>query len=145
VVIANQGNAPVSDSFWVDLYVDPTVRPYEVNETWEQVGTQGAAWGVTTPLEAGDALTLTIGDAHYQAAYSWLSWPLVTGTHVYAQVDSAGGSVFGGVYEDHETLGLGYNNILGTKVTTTTTAYYTDLRVYRIWDLDGGKELPSRR
>jgi hypothetical protein len=145
VVIANQGNAPVSDSFWVDLYVDPTVRPFEVNETWDQVGTQGAAWGVITPLQAGEALTLTIGDAYYKAAYSRLSWPLVVGTSIYAQVDSAGGSTFGGVQEDHETIGWGYNNILGTKVTAATTAYYADLRVYRIWDLDDDQGLPGRR
>jgi hypothetical protein len=122
VVIKNQGNLAVTQPFWVDLYIDPAVAPTAVNQTWELVGsTGGLAWGITgggLPLDPGEELTLTIGDAFYQPAYS--RWPgaLPAGTTLYAQVDSASqGSSFGAIQEADEYPGRTYNNIFGPLVT----------------------------
>jgi hypothetical protein len=134
IVITNRGSAPVVDSFWVDLYVNPTERPWEVNETWNLMGTQGAVWGVTTPIQPGDALTLTVADAFYYAGYSHLTVPLQIGDHVYVQVDSAGAPAYGGVREDHEILAWGYNNIAETTVSATTTWNRPAFRIYKVWD-----------
>ena len=145
VVVANRGHAPVVDGFWVDLYVNPTARPWAVNETWEQVGSQGAAWGVTTPLQPGEALTLTVGDGFYHAGYSQLNWPLPVGVPVYAQVDSAGDPAYGGVREEHEILAWGYNNVEETTVgPETVTALRSALRVYKLW-AESDQVLPPRR
>jgi hypothetical protein len=117
VVVENVGNAPVTDEFWVDLYIDPNPAPTTVNQIWVDLADEGATWGVTTavlPLTPGDVLTLTIGDAFYASEYSHIDWPLAAGTQVYAQVDSWDGStVYGAVEEAHEIIGGAYNNILG--------------------------------
>ncbi len=144
VVIANRGNTPAVDDFWVDLYVDPATRPFEVNETWNWVGTQGAVWGVTTPLAAGAALTLTVGDRFYHTGYSQLHWPLPPTATLYAHVDSAGDPTYGGVREDHEILEEGYNNIAMTTIRTETTIYSHALGPITLWEVqDPG--LPVRR
>ena len=73
VTIANDGNAPVTGEFWVDVYVDPSRVPTRPNETWDMVGRQGMVWGVTAgalPLSPGDALVLTRNDPYYAEAYS---------------------------------------------------------------------------
>ena len=36
VIIRNQGDGPVAESFWVDLYVDPNPVPTGVNQTWKR-------------------------------------------------------------------------------------------------------------
>jgi hypothetical protein len=115
VVIKNQGNEPVVDSFWVDLYVDPDTPPAGVNQTWEIVGDEGIAWGVTADLIApGDVITLTVGGEYYRPDFSHVSWPLTETTPIYAQVDSAQvDSDYGVVLENHEISGGRYNNILG--------------------------------
>jgi subtilisin-like proprotein convertase family protein len=134
VVIANRGSAPTVDDFWVDLYVDPAERPWEVNETWALVGAQGAAWGVTTPIQPGEALTLTVGDVFYHEAHSQLNWPLQVGDLVYAQVDSAGDPAYGGVLEDHEILAWGYKNFAETTVSAVTTGLsHPELRIHGFW------------
>jgi len=122
VVLNNRGNAPAIDDFWVDLYVDPTEEPQEVNQTWNILGAQGGAWGVTVPIQPSESLTLTVGDEFYRADYSHLSWPLPVAATVYAQVDSAGDPAYGGVLEDHEMMEWRYNNVVETTVTTATTA-----------------------
>jgi len=66
------------------------------------------------PLEPGEAITLTIGDAYYWAEYSYVEWPLPPGTPIYAQVDSADAdTTYGAILELDEIRGLPYNNILG--------------------------------
>jgi len=121
VVIANEGNSPVTDEFWVDVYVDPDTPPTAVNQTWQMLSSQGLAWGINAdalPLAPGDRLTLTLGSPYYAAAWSSVNWPLTAGTPVYAQVDSVAlGSDYGAVRETHEITGGAYeNNIASTEV-----------------------------
>jgi subtilisin-like proprotein convertase family protein len=117
VVIKNEGSAPVSEAFWVDVYVDPHPAPTSVNQIWNDLASQGLVWGVTEdalPLAPGDILALTVGDAYYWPEYSKVTWPIPTSTPVYAQVDSANaGTTYGAVLETHEITGGGYNNVTG--------------------------------
>jgi hypothetical protein len=114
VVVENRGNAPATDDFWVDVYVDPDTVPTSVNQTWEMVGDQGLVWGVEADLAAGEVLTLTVGDEYYSDEYSNISWPLAVGTPIYAQVDSANAETdYGAVLEDHEITGEPYDNVAG--------------------------------
>ena len=117
VTIKNQGSAPVADTFWVDLYLNPDPAPAEVNDVWSDGRcAQGMVWGVSEsalPLYPGDTLTLTGGDAYYRPEHSAMSWPVPAGQTIYAQVDSAGDPGYGGVLESHEVLGGAYNNIDG--------------------------------
>jgi len=115
VTISNQGNAPVVDAFWVDVYINPTTAPTGVNQPWPNLGSQGLVWGVegtALPLAPGESLTLTIGDSYYWPDLSGFDTPLPTGSSVYAQVDSANAATtYGGVLESHEISGGTYNNI----------------------------------
>jgi VCBS repeat-containing protein len=122
LVIANQGNAPVVNEFWVDAYLDPRAAPTRVNQTWLDLADQGLVWGVTrsalSKLIPGGSLTLTAGtsgsDPYYVPDLSAISWPLRPGTILYAQVDSYDPStIYGAVRETHELLGGAYNNIRG--------------------------------
>ena len=74
-------------------------------------------WGVggdALPLEAGEVMTLTIGDDYYWAGYSYVDWPLSPDTPIYAQVDSANAdTAYGAILEIDEIQGLPNNNILG--------------------------------
>jgi hypothetical protein len=45
VTLRNQGNAPVVDAFWVDVYLDPATAPTGVNQRWQDLGSQGLVWG----------------------------------------------------------------------------------------------------
>lgn len=117
IVIENVGNTAVADPFWVDLYINPTTPPTMVNQTWDTVGTKGAAWGVqgaALPLAAGASLTLTLNDAYFNETLS--NFPDVVGvnTAVYAQVDSANAATtYGAVLEAHEIENEAYNNVIG--------------------------------
>jgi len=125
VVVKNQGDVSVlsTESFWVDLYVNPDPVPTGVNQTWHSLCSEGIVWGVTAsalPLEPGGTITLTVGDAYYWPDYSEVSWPLPTGTPVYVQVDSANAdTTYGAVLEGHEIVGGIYNNIRGALVSTS--------------------------
>ncbi len=132
VVIRNVGTAAVPDDpdyeFWVDLYVAPDRVP-TYNESWNMVGSHGAAWGITSsgssytppdparqalPLEPGEVFTLTTGGDYYWPEISDVGWPLVTGTLLYAQVDTYNADTYyGAVEEIHEILGQDYNNVFG--------------------------------
>ncbi len=117
VVIANQGDAPVTQGFWVDLYIGPRVAPRAVNQIWVDLADQGMTWGINMsalPLEPGDTLVLSVSDLYYWASLSRVTWPLVEGTAVYAQVDSYSVDTNHGlVLEDHEIRGDPYNNVSG--------------------------------
>ncbi len=125
VVIKNVGNAPVSDAFWVDVYLNPNSAPTGVNQRWQDVGSQGLVWGIqgsALPLNPTASLTLTIGDAYYWGNLSNFVTPLATGLPVYAQVDSVNFlTTYGGVLESHEIIGGAYNNISGTVSTAGET------------------------
>jgi hypothetical protein len=113
VVITNQGHAPVGANFWVDLYINPDPLPTAVNQIWTQLADEGLVWGVDdlAALTPGGTLVLSSQDA--DAQYSNYSGSLASGTVIAVQVDSADVETdFGGVLEDHESLGEPYNNIL---------------------------------
>lgn len=116
VVIKNVGTAAVTSEFWVDLYITPQTAPTAVNQTWQMVGTQGVAWGITAsalPLDPGESLTLTLASPYFSASDSRIVWPLAQNSQLYAQVDSSNpGSSSGAVLELHEAEGSPYNNIL---------------------------------
>jgi hypothetical protein len=130
VTIRNVGDASINEvftnEFWVDVYVDPDVAPTEVNQTWEMVGDEGLAWGVTLdalPLAPDEALTLTSNGLYYRPDESEITWPLAPDTPIYAQVDSAHvETAYGTVWEIHEITGGAYNNIFGPVTVTSTTA-----------------------
>jgi len=107
----------VEKGFWVDLYVNPHPVPTGVNQTWQTLSSEGMVWGVegaVLPLEPGEELALTIGDAHYRSDYSNFSGAFVAGVPVYVQVDSANaGTTYGAVLEGHEMVDGPYNNIAG--------------------------------
>jgi hypothetical protein len=115
----------VVEEFWVDVYIDPHTPPTVVNQTWDQLGSQGLVWAVLSDalpnLVPGGTITLSVGDAYYQAEYSQVSWPLPVGTDVYAQVDSLNlDTTYGAVEETHEIVGERYNNIVGPVFSTAS-------------------------
>ena len=129
VVIKNQGSAPVSGAFYVDVYINPATAPTMVNQTWELVGSEGGlVWGVqgsALPINPGETRTLTINDAYYLPGFSSWSGSLAAGSTLYAQVDSANAATtYGAVLEADERPGQTYNNIFGP--ITTTLLVQTD-------------------
>jgi uncharacterized repeat protein (TIGR01451 family) len=115
ITISNTGTAAVESGFWVDLYINPTSAPTEVNETWEMLGTRGMVWGVTAaalPLAPGATLTLRYNDDWYVADRSRPGDNLAAGDVIYVQVDSVNSDdAAGGVRELHELDDGAYNNI----------------------------------
>lgn len=77
IVIKNVGNGAVTEEFWVDLYINPHTVPTAVNQTWNLVGAEGAAWGVLVdalPLNPGESLTLTFSSPYFVANSSQVNW-----------------------------------------------------------------------
>jgi hypothetical protein len=111
-------------SFRVDLYVVPDPVPTGANQVWNDGrSAQGAVWYVPTmavSAQAGDEVTLTIGDEYYRPILSNFPGSLPVGTPVYAQVDSANpGTAYGVVLESHEVAGGDYNNVTGPVLSTS--------------------------
>ena len=123
VEITNQGTTAVTNDFWVDTYINPTIPPTHVNQTWETQGGEGIVWGVTNvTLAPGDSMILSLASPYYDAANSNFSGSIVAGSTVYAQVDSANANTnYGNVLETHEILNGTYNNIA---MTTAATAVF---------------------
>lgn len=115
VTVANQGASPVTAPFWVDVYLDPLQTDLEPNMGWQSVAASGLVWGVPStalPLEMGEKLTLSVGDAYFWPSLS--SWPATPQSgSIYAQVDSSGPHGYGAVEENHEATGGSYNNLSG--------------------------------
>ncbi|NJN95732.1 MAG: S8 family serine peptidase [Anaerolineales bacterium] len=133
VTIRNQGAAPVTTSFWVDIYLNPVPAPTGVNQIWDDGrAPYGLAWGVpeaALPLEPGETLTLTTrpDDPYLVRSRSLLPFTSLTNATIYAQVDSVNlNTTYGGVREAHEVNGGAYNNILGGVTTVTLTATTLD-------------------
>ena len=101
VTIANTGHS-AARNFWVDTYLDPSTPP-QVNQPWPDLSLYGVAWFVDN-LAAGERITLTIGDTHYQAEHS--RWPTAypSGEHaIWAYADSWGHpQPYGAVSETNE-------------------------------------------
>jgi hypothetical protein len=103
VVVQNTGGAPIAETFWVILYLDPT-QTITINKFWWEVGApHGAAWSVTTTLQPGQSLTLLPQNA--TPPYSGY-WPtsFTRGQHaLWAQVDGwASAGTTGLVQETNE-------------------------------------------
>ena len=119
VVIKNVGDAPATESFWVDTYVAPNPPPTAVNQIWwdQNRSQQGIAWAVIdpiVPLQPGQAITLTSTDPTVSLERTYFTGNLPVSTPIYAQVDSYNFYTdYGAVRERHEILGQPYNNILG--------------------------------
>jgi len=117
LVLRNVGNGPVTEEFWVDVYLDPEPPPSGVNQPWTELCAEGLVWGVVPPalpLWPGEAVTLTVGDAYFWPSHSYVVWPIEEGSAVYAQADSYNlATTYGAVQELHEVTGAPYNNILG--------------------------------
>lgn len=120
VDIVNQGSAPVTTPFWIDVSIAPRRAPLQVNEIWQLLGDAGLVWGVDAaalPLAPGEQLTLRVGDAFYRPELSAIPEVLALGTPVYVQVDSANAATeYGAVLETHERDGGPYNNIASVTV-----------------------------
>ncbi len=149
VVIRNIGDRPVTDEFWVDLYLDPESAPTGVNQTWSLLGEQGVVWGVTADalpaLTPGGRLTLTVGDAYYRAELSRIDRPLAEETQVWAQVDSANTATdYGAVQENHELLGGAYDNIRGPVDVVLHAAGVTSAALDGTTEHPAGDHLPPR-
>jgi hypothetical protein len=116
VTIKNQGNVPVADDFWVDVYFNPTETP-GVNKPWDTIASHGVVWGVIASIPAGDSLTLTTGGDYYFPEYSSTP-PLPVGANVYALVDSINHSTtYGNVLESNEG-----NNLFGPVTSIASVA-----------------------
>ena len=116
VTIENVGQGPVTDDFWIDVYMDPDPPPTGVNDVWyDGRSEQGIVWGVDAslaPMAPGDTITLAIDDAYYSERYSTFAGPLAAGTEIWAQVDAVNLETdYGGVLEAHEANDTAYNNI----------------------------------
>jgi hypothetical protein len=118
LVIRNAGNRPVVDAFWIDVYFNPTSTPV-VNKRWPDIASRGAVWGIqgaALPLDPGESLTLTTGDAYYFPQFS-SSPPLPVGANVFALVDSVDFSTtYGVVQESNEG-----NNLAGPVISTAAS------------------------
>ncbi len=106
LTLRNQGNGPVTDALWVDVYVDPAETP-TINQPWPTMAPAGAAWGVTDILPSVGTLDLSTGGDYYIPQYSSDSFP--ADANVYGYVDLVNFSTrYGNVWESHEG-----NNVFG--------------------------------
>jgi predicted outer membrane repeat protein len=126
VTVTNQGNAPTTSAFWVDLYVNPA-RPPAVNTLWSDVcdisPCVGVAWPVLSSLAPGQSITLTATRASYDQDRSfWLGWLPSGTTEIYALADSWNTSGNRGtINESDEANNLAH--IDGLTVTGTNPPY----------------------
>ncbi|MEM9773859.1 MAG: Calx-beta domain-containing protein, partial [Chloroflexota bacterium] len=115
IVIENQGTAAAEGEFWVDLYINPSTPPTEVNQTIDTLQSDGMVWGIEgdmLPIEAGESFTLTPSSSSY---VDGTVSTIPSGAMVYVHVDSANLSTnYGGVLEIHEVFSRPYNNISST-------------------------------
>jgi hypothetical protein len=115
IKITNIGNAPVRDAFWVDLYIDPHPTPTVVNQTWDQLSTQGLVWGVedVSALVPRGSLTINLSHPSFRPDYSYFTGAFKIGVPIYVQVDSYAGTNYGAILERDEITAALYNNIAG--------------------------------
>jgi hypothetical protein len=133
VTIQNTGTLPVTNDFWVDLYLNPDTStghpvPPTVNHIWPHYCPGGSwdpgeicygkAWYVTTDLAPGATFDLYTSQADVGGRYSNWPPPTYSSSHspFYAQVDSWGYS-YGAVSETDES-----NNTYGPQVPGVASA-----------------------
>jgi hypothetical protein len=117
VILSNAGNRAATDSFWVDMYINPITLPTGINQSWGTNGGEGLIWGIENPaLAPGATLTLTLSSSVYFADASNFSGTIAAGSTLYVQVDSAGPFDYGNVLELDED-----NNIYGSLTTAVSS------------------------
>jgi hypothetical protein len=122
IVVENQGNAPVSEGFWVQAYIDPDPVPDAVNQIWYLgYADYGVSWAVDATLMPSEALTLTLARAE-PTPYTALPEALAMGTPVYVQVDAYHPETDYGAVLELDEIGETYNNITATVVVSGTVA-----------------------
>lgn len=115
VVLRNGGNTAITDAFWVDIYFNPSQTP-SLNKPWPTIASRGLVWGVQgagLPLDPGESLTLTLGDAFYFPQFS-STLPLPVGATVFGLVDSVDFSTTFGVLQESSEA----NNLFGPVLST---------------------------
>jgi CSLREA domain-containing protein len=133
VTIRNAGTLATINSFWVDLYFDPSVEPPSVNQPWNTVASDGAAWGVTQSLGPNETLELmTRLDAPYFVPGASSGPPFPVGARVYVYVDSINYSTsYGNIEESNEDNNWlrGPDSVAGSSqpATVTSAGHWTDL------------------
>ncbi len=124
LVIRNQGNAPVGNAFWVDVYFNPSVPP-GINQPWQTIASHGLVWGVSgvglSQLTPGGTLTLTSGGAFYFPQYSSPP-PLPVGANVYGLVDSVNFSTTYGAVQESNEANNRFGPVLSTAAAGSPTA-----------------------
>jgi uncharacterized repeat protein (TIGR01451 family) len=91
--VTNQGNAPVQDAFWVDLFINPTNPPTsgDVPTIWNLRCEQpciGISWAVTRTLQPGESFTFDSTASSYQEEYTiWEGYLDTNPTSLYLYVD----------------------------------------------------------
>ncbi len=150
VTIRNQGTAATATGFWVDFYVDPNPVPTHANQLWDDLGSEGIAWGITIPINPGESLTLIYStvpgapNTFVSADDTNFTGTMAAGTPVYAQVDSAHvGRVNGAIEETHEILGEAYNNV-SQMFTSTVAGAVADTAVFLPDAVEAEFDLPVR-
>ncbi|MEM7028973.1 MAG: hypothetical protein AAF629_05230 [Chloroflexota bacterium] len=113
LIIENVGLDTTTAGFWVDLYINP-VSPPSINDVWQNISSNGAAWGVTTNIAPSEVITLTLTSPAYLAGFSNFT-TLTPGTTIWVQVDSLNSATMhGNILERDET-----NNIFGPTLLTS--------------------------
>ncbi len=118
VTIKNQGNVATPACFWIDLYINPTRLPIEINKGWFDAGSEGGLVWSWCGLGVNESVTLHYNDTHY-----WPSYSRYDGTFtapraytLYAQVDSLNdATTYGAAYESNEQ-----NNVAGPQTVTVS-------------------------
>lgn len=120
ISIRNIGIQPVVNSFWVDLFVDPSVLPTKPNHTTESLGETGLVWlvsGTSLPINPQETITISLADQNYRPDFSDFTGTIPQGTLLVVHVDSANSATtYGAIEETHEKNNGRYNNII-TSVT----------------------------
>ncbi len=125
LVLENAGKVGTVEPFWIDLYIDPSSPPNAANQPWHGrcsapfPDCYGGAWRVSTPVAAGQQVTLTSAELLEQYS-NWYDQFNTSGRHtVYAYVDSwQDGSLtgMGAITETNESdnaIGIALNVMAG--------------------------------
>jgi len=124
LVLHNQGNIPVTEPFWVDLYVNPKNPPTQVNQDWytHAQADGGVVWFVKDVIiNPNGQLVLQYSpdptapnEFVDPSARTNLPDTINPDTPIYAQVDSFNlETTYGNILELHEIEEQHYNNIIG--------------------------------